>query len=413
MRAVPELRRALSVRRGQRRAPGRRDGLSPGPGLHPHVAAEDAGHLRAATSRSRSAARRCCARATTTATVVGAGVTVFEALKAYDPLRSEGIAIRVIDLYSLQPIDAETLHRGGRATGRGSITVEDHYPAGGIGDAVRTRSPPAAASRCTARGARAAAQRQARGTARSLRHLGPPHRRRGEAGPDGARTAVPSSRPRASPLAAAAGAARRAAGPAAPSGAARGRGAASAPSRRPVPAPATRPGRPDGAAHRVSILDQIWTLGRRRARRARVALARRRSASSATRRGRPTAAARLRGRSTAAASISSSWPPAASRGASPSCPATSAGRRGRRTAASSSPPRAAGQWDLSRVVASARRRHAERERLTDTAADETEPRVSRRTAAASPSSRPSRATTARSISGSARARGRRAGADAR
>jgi transketolase len=70
------------------------------------------------------------------ATVVGAGVTVFEALAAYDRLRSEGTAIRVIDLYSLQPIDRDGLVSAARATGGHLITVEDHYAAGGIGDAV-------------------------------------------------------------------------------------------------------------------------------------------------------------------------------------------------------------------------------------------------------------------------------------
>ncbi|MEX2663575.1 MAG: transketolase, partial [Vicinamibacterales bacterium] len=69
------------------------------------------------------------------ATVVGAGVTVFEALKAYDQLKADGIAIRVIDAYSVQPIDAQTMIEAAKATGA-LITVEDHYPAGGIGDAV-------------------------------------------------------------------------------------------------------------------------------------------------------------------------------------------------------------------------------------------------------------------------------------
>jgi transketolase len=70
------------------------------------------------------------------ATVVTAGVTVFEALKAYEELRSAGVLIRVIDLYSLQPVDEETLRRAAAATSGRLITVEDHYPAGGIGDAV-------------------------------------------------------------------------------------------------------------------------------------------------------------------------------------------------------------------------------------------------------------------------------------
>ncbi len=70
------------------------------------------------------------------ATVVGAGITVFEALKAYEQLQAAGIAVRVIDLYSVQPIDVRTLVASGKATGGRIITVEDHYAAGGIGEAV-------------------------------------------------------------------------------------------------------------------------------------------------------------------------------------------------------------------------------------------------------------------------------------
>jgi transketolase len=69
-------------------------------------------------------------------TVVGAGVTVFEALKAHDTLAAEGVAIRVIDAYSVQPIDRDTLVAAGRATSGRVITVEDHYAHGGLGDAV-------------------------------------------------------------------------------------------------------------------------------------------------------------------------------------------------------------------------------------------------------------------------------------
>jgi len=70
------------------------------------------------------------------ATVVAAGVTVFEALDAYERLKAAGTAIRVIDLYSVAPVDRETLVRAGAATGGRLITVEDHYADGGIGDAV-------------------------------------------------------------------------------------------------------------------------------------------------------------------------------------------------------------------------------------------------------------------------------------
>ena len=70
------------------------------------------------------------------ATVIGGGITVFEALEAHDLLGKQGITIRVIDLYSVQPIDTATLVRCARETKGRLITVEDHYVGGGIGDAV-------------------------------------------------------------------------------------------------------------------------------------------------------------------------------------------------------------------------------------------------------------------------------------
>jgi transketolase len=65
-----------------------------------------------------------------------------EALEAYEELKKQGIHIRVIDLYSLQPIDAPTLIAAGRETGQ-LMTVEDHYLAGGLGDAVARAVAPA------------------------------------------------------------------------------------------------------------------------------------------------------------------------------------------------------------------------------------------------------------------------------
>ncbi len=70
------------------------------------------------------------------ATVVGAGVTLFEALKAYEELRKAGIGIRVIDLYSVQPIDEATLRQAASETFGRVVTVEDHYAGGGLGEAV-------------------------------------------------------------------------------------------------------------------------------------------------------------------------------------------------------------------------------------------------------------------------------------
>jgi transketolase len=77
------------------------------------------------------------------ATVVGAGITVFEARKAYEQLKREGIYIRVIDAYSLRPIDAATLIASATATKGVIITVEDHYATGGLGDAVAEAVAPA------------------------------------------------------------------------------------------------------------------------------------------------------------------------------------------------------------------------------------------------------------------------------
>jgi transketolase len=63
-------------------------------------------------------------------------VTVFEALKAFDRLQQEGLSIRVIDLYSVQPIDTGALRASAAETGGVIVTVEDHFSGGGIGDAV-------------------------------------------------------------------------------------------------------------------------------------------------------------------------------------------------------------------------------------------------------------------------------------
>ncbi|MBA3754378.1 MAG: transketolase, partial [Nitrospira sp.] len=69
-------------------------------------------------------------------TMVAAGVTLFEALKAHDQLKAAGIATRVVDLYSIAPVDQATLVDCARATGGRFLTVEDHYAHGGIGDTV-------------------------------------------------------------------------------------------------------------------------------------------------------------------------------------------------------------------------------------------------------------------------------------
>src|SRR5438093_10169567 len=69
-------------------------------------------------------------------TIVAAGITLHEALKAYDVLGSQDIAVRVIDLYTVKPVDADALADAAKVTGGRFVVVEDHWPEGGLGDAV-------------------------------------------------------------------------------------------------------------------------------------------------------------------------------------------------------------------------------------------------------------------------------------
>jgi transketolase len=69
-------------------------------------------------------------------TVVGAGVTLFEALKAADLLKADGITITVIDAYSIKPLGRDVILAAAKKTGHLVVTVEDHYAEGGLGDAV-------------------------------------------------------------------------------------------------------------------------------------------------------------------------------------------------------------------------------------------------------------------------------------
>jgi transketolase len=71
-------------------------------------------------------------------TVIGAGVTLHEAIKAAEQLKAQGTAIRVIDLYCVKPIDGKALAEQIKATGGRLVTVEDHWPEGGLGEAVLT-----------------------------------------------------------------------------------------------------------------------------------------------------------------------------------------------------------------------------------------------------------------------------------
>jgi transketolase len=68
-------------------------------------------------------------------TIIAAGITLGEALSAADQLANDGIKARVIDLYSIKPLDTATVIEAARTTKR-VLTVEDHWPEGGLGEAV-------------------------------------------------------------------------------------------------------------------------------------------------------------------------------------------------------------------------------------------------------------------------------------
>jgi transketolase len=70
------------------------------------------------------------------AAVLAAGITLHEALAAHELLAREGLAVRVVDLYSVKPIDAATVEACARECGGRLVVVEDHWPEGGLGDAV-------------------------------------------------------------------------------------------------------------------------------------------------------------------------------------------------------------------------------------------------------------------------------------
>ena len=129
MTAQPDITVLYPSDARQRRAPGRGRRASPRPRLHPHEPPEDAGHLRQRRTFPIGGCKVVRQSRDDRATIVGAGVTLFEALKAHDELKKQGIDVRVIDLYSVQPIDAATLQTAGRETGL-LVTVEDHYAVG-------------------------------------------------------------------------------------------------------------------------------------------------------------------------------------------------------------------------------------------------------------------------------------------
>ena len=74
--------------------------------------------------------------ATDKVALIGAGVTLHECVKAADTLKKSGVNARVIDLYSVKPVDLRTLREAAQVTRGRLVVVEDHYPQGGLGAAV-------------------------------------------------------------------------------------------------------------------------------------------------------------------------------------------------------------------------------------------------------------------------------------
>lgn len=69
-------------------------------------------------------------------TIVAGGVTVHEAMKAAEKLKGLGKPVRIIDLFTVKPIDRDTILKSVKATNNRLIVVEDHYREGGLGEAV-------------------------------------------------------------------------------------------------------------------------------------------------------------------------------------------------------------------------------------------------------------------------------------
>src|SRR6266511_4095320 len=105
-------------------------------GLKPFTRADTPVIYAADTSFSIGGSRLLRATADDDVTVAAAGITVHEAVKASELLADEGIRVRVLDLYSVKPIDRQALLESVTATGGRLVTVEDHWPEGGLGDAV-------------------------------------------------------------------------------------------------------------------------------------------------------------------------------------------------------------------------------------------------------------------------------------
>ncbi len=130
----PRLDRAVPVRRQPDRAARGGDGRPRGDLVPAHDARQDAGPLRR-PARTFTIGGSRVVREGDDVAIVACGITVDQAVAAAEALAGDGIAARVIDAYSVKPIDAETLRAAARECGA-IVTVEDHWPEGGLGDAV-------------------------------------------------------------------------------------------------------------------------------------------------------------------------------------------------------------------------------------------------------------------------------------
>ena len=130
-------------------------------------------------------------------TLIGAGVTLHECLRAAEILRREGIAARVIDCYSVKPVDTETLAAAAEATGGRIVVAEDHHPEGGLGSAVADALLAAGQQDLQPhppRGPRDAGLGHRRGTARLGQDRRRAHRRRGTKAGQRVTSAIRTSR---------------------------------------------------------------------------------------------------------------------------------------------------------------------------------------------------------------------------
>ena len=131
----PRQRRALPLRRQPDGAARRRDARAPRHQLSAHDPRRDAGALRAGRDLRDRRQPHAPLQRRRRRHLIGAGITLHECLAAADELAGRGIAARVIDLYSVKPVDADTLLRAASET-RALVTVEDHWAEGGIGETV-------------------------------------------------------------------------------------------------------------------------------------------------------------------------------------------------------------------------------------------------------------------------------------